>query len=76
MGWLAASARELFSLFVDDVPFSLAIGAWLGAGAWFLPESGLNAAWDAPLLFAGLAVILVASVRLTAARHHRRGDRA
>ena len=58
MGWLRTIATEIWGLFVDD--FALAVGSliwivlvWLGAG-WLGPAAG-------PSLFAGLAVILLAS---------------
>lgn len=38
MSWLKSAARELFGLFVDDVPFTSAILAWLGIGSLLLPR--------------------------------------
>lgn len=54
MSWL----RRLWRLFVDDGRYALAIVAWLllaWRGAPWLP---LPAGWDAPLLAAGLLLIL------------------
>ncbi|HEX4199141.1 MAG TPA: hypothetical protein VHZ26_17020 [Caulobacteraceae bacterium] len=58
MGWIAAIAREIWGLFVDDIGLAVAslvwIGLiWLGAG-WLGPAAG-------PSLFAGLVVILLSS---------------
>lgn len=72
MAWLRAACRELFALFVDDVPFSLAVLVWLGIGATALPRAPVATAWDAPLLFVGCLVILVESVLRSALRHRRR----
>lgn len=68
MAWLTRAARELLGIFVDDVPFTVAIMVWLGAGSLLLPRTGVAADWDAPLLFLGATVILVESVRRSAAR--------
>jgi hypothetical protein len=58
MGWIAAIAREIWGLFVDDIALAVAalvwiVLVWLGAG-WLGPAAG-------PSLFAGLAVILISS---------------
>jgi hypothetical protein len=51
--------RELLGLFVDDAPFALTVLAWLTVFALLLPRVPLPPSWRGPLLFAGLAVILV-----------------
>ena len=61
MNWLAAALRELFSLFVDDVRFTVAIVIWIAFGTLGLPQLPVDPGWDAPLLFLGCAVILVVS---------------
>lgn len=71
MSWLKSAARELFGLFVDDVPFSGAILAWLGIGSLLLPRIVIDAIWDAPILFVGCTMILVESVRRSAVTHRR-----
>jgi hypothetical protein len=58
MSWIAAIAREIWGLFVDDIGLAIAsliwiVLVWLGAG-WLGPAAG-------PALFAGLAVILLSS---------------
>ena len=61
MTWLGVALRELLSLFVDDVRFTVAIVIWIAFATLELPQLPVAASWDAPLLFAGCAVILVVS---------------
>lgn len=62
MPWLKTIFREIFGLFVDDGSFALAILVWL-AVVWFLfPHMGHLQRWSGPILFAGLAAILVESL--------------
>ena len=61
MKWLGAALRELFSLFVDDVRFTVAIVIWIVFGTVGLPQLPVDPSWDAPLLFLGCAAILVVS---------------
>ncbi len=68
MNWLRTAAKEIFSLFVDDVPYSLAIIAWIIAGTLLLPLLGLGTEIQAGILFLGFALILLVSVLLTAKR--------
>jgi hypothetical protein len=59
--WLKTIVDEVFGLFVDDGSFAVAILAWL-AFAWLaLPHAGLPASAKGPVLFLGLAAILVES---------------
>jgi hypothetical protein len=60
---IAAVARELFGLFVDDGAFAVAIAAWLAVGAATLPRLAPDAALAGIALFAGLTLILFASLR-------------
>ncbi len=62
MNWLISAIRELFSLFVDDVYFALALVVWIGFGTLVLPYMGLGQGWNGPLLFLGFAAIFVVSV--------------
>jgi len=62
MNWLISAIRELFSLFVDDVFFALALAVWIAFGTLVLPNMGLVPEWNGPLLFLGFAAILVISV--------------
>ena len=68
MRWLRSIASELLGLFVDDWHDALAILVWLAAGWLLLPRLGLPGALPPVLLFAGLAVILLASALRRARR--------
>jgi len=61
MNWIKAALLELFSLFVDDVRFTLAIVIWIGFTILVMPKLPIEIRWDAPLLFLGCAIILVVS---------------
>lgn len=61
MTLLADIARELWSLFVDDRLLAAGLLGWVLAAALALPALGLAAA-GGPILFAGCALVLVASV--------------
>lgn len=77
MNWFTAAARELFGLFVDDVPYTAGIVIWVAAATTALPVTAIDRSWDAPLLAAGCALVLVVSSAWAAVRHRRRldGDR-
>jgi len=62
MSWIKAALEELFSLFIDDVRFSIAILVWIAIAAFELPKLAINPDWNGALLFVGFAVILVVSV--------------
>ena len=61
MSWLKTIWSEFFGLFVDDASFALAIVAWLLLTGLVLPHLPLAPLWKGPILFAGLAAILVES---------------
>lgn len=61
MRWLKAIVTEIFSLFVDDGSFALAIIGWLVFVGLVLPRLSMSAPWGGVILFAGLALILVES---------------
>jgi len=65
MEWLGMAVREVFGLFVDDVPFSAALLAWTAAGKFAVPMLPIPPRLEAPLLFAGYAGVLAASVLWT-----------
>jgi len=67
MNWINAALKELFSLFVDDVRFTISIVIWIGIGTLVVPKLSIATAWLAPVLFLGCAVVLIVSV-WTAAR--------
>jgi hypothetical protein len=63
MNWLANGFKQIYGLFVDDGLLSLAICAWLLL-AWFvLPHVIASASARPVVLFAGLAALLMDSVR-------------
>lgn len=61
MKWLKTVLDEVFGLFVDDGSFAVAVLVWLGVAWLLLPHAGLPAAAKAPILFLGLAAILLES---------------
>ena len=68
MNSLKTIVLELFGLFVDDGFFALAILLWIAAVRFLLPHLPHSPALDGPILFAGLALLLLA----TALRYARR----
>lgn len=63
MTWLASGFKQIYGLFVDDGALSLAICIWLLI-VWFaLPHVIADSATRPIVLFFGLAVLLVDSVR-------------
>lgn len=62
MNKLAAILRKLFAMFLDDRNFALAIIAWVFAYWLTVPSWVVSPLWQAVILFAGLAGILVDSV--------------
>ncbi len=62
VNWFRSAIRELFSLFVDDIYFALALVAWIAIGTLGLPYLGLAQGWNGPLLFIGFVTIFVVSV--------------
>ena len=63
--------REIYGLFVDDGSFALLILLWLGLTVFLIPWLGWIPRWRGPLLFLGLAAILITS----ATRYARRSIR-
>jgi hypothetical protein len=62
VSWLRAIWEEFVGLFIDDVAFALAITAWLTAmGALFALHIA-PVVYRGPLLFVGLAAILLESI--------------
>ncbi len=62
MGWLKSIGREVLGLFVDDSSFAITILIWLALVVIGLPRIALGAHWTSPIVFAGLALILIESV--------------
>ncbi len=61
MRFLRKMLGELFGLFVDDGAFAAAVVIWLAFVALLLPRLNAARTWGGAVLFAGLAVILIAS---------------
>jgi hypothetical protein len=72
MKGLRAVGRELWGLFIDDLSHAAAVLVWIAVLA-FLAQTLKYAKWLGPILFVGLAVILVENVG-RAARRRRPGD--
>jgi hypothetical protein len=68
MSWIRTIFAELVGLFVDDGSFALAIVAWLGIAWLMLPQLPAAGEWKGPILFVGLAIVLVESVACRARR--------
>lgn len=62
MRWLKTIWEEVFGLFVDDGAYALSILFWLAAIAALGLGFPAFRPWLGPLLFAGLATILVVGV--------------
>jgi hypothetical protein len=61
MHWIKTIAAEMLSLFVDDVRFAVAIVAWVVLVRVLAPLFPGQAIAEGPVLFVGLALILVES---------------
>jgi hypothetical protein len=46
MAWLKTALQELFGLFVDDLPFTIAIAVWLALVSLLLPALVSDTRWD------------------------------
>lgn len=61
MQWMKTIVAEVFGLFVDDGSFAIAILAWLVIAGLLLPYVDIPSGAKGPILFVGLAAILVES---------------
>ncbi len=61
MRWFKTVWSEFIGLFVDDGSLAVAVLVWVGASWLLLPRLGLPEGWPAPILFIGLALILIES---------------
>lgn len=68
MRWFKAVLREVCGLFVDDGSFALAILVWLAIVWLVLSRVATLSVWCGPVLFAGLALILIWSAARRAKR--------
>lgn len=71
MKTLLAAAKEVWRFFVGDLSHALAILAWVAVVAILARTVGHNV-WLGPVLFLGLAVMLVENVSRAARRANRR----
>jgi hypothetical protein len=69
MRWIKSIARGIYGLFVDDGSFAIAIVVWLVFCVVVIPHMAVGTWWAGPVLFAGLAAILIESVLRFARRH-------
>ena len=69
MQWIKTCLHEIYGLFVDDGSFAVSILVWLFVIAMADRLKFLPSPWIAPLLFAGLAGILIESALRYARRH-------
>jgi hypothetical protein len=63
MTWLISGLKQIYGLFVDDGALSLAICIWLLVVWFVLPHIVGSASVRPIVMFVGLAVLLVDSVR-------------
>ena len=73
MGILFAAGKELFGLFVGDSSHTIATLVWVGVIGLLAKTIGA-ASWMGPVLFLGLAAILIENV-LRATRPAQAGGR-
>ncbi len=64
MSAIRIGLKKLYGLFIDDLGFALAIAAWIVIS--LLVVHVLDASVRGPVLFAGFALILIASVQRAA----------
>jgi hypothetical protein len=61
MQTLTTALRHLLALFADDASLAVPALLWLALTWWAVTRWALPGRWSAPLLFAGLALILAFS---------------
>lgn len=71
MKWIKNILREIYSLFVDDGVFALAVLIWVGVTFWATSHFAVSSATAAIILFAGFALILLESTTRYARRRQR-----
>jgi hypothetical protein len=70
MNVIVTALKELFGLFVEDGSYAVAIIAWLLIAALVLPHIGASE-WRAPLLLAGLLLVMCENVLRSAKQAKR-----
>ncbi len=66
--WLKTALTEIWGLFVDDGVFAVCIVVWLAVIGTLARVQPAFHSWYGPLLFVGLAIVLIESL-LRYARH-------
>ena len=59
---MRAVFKELLGLFVDDASLAIGLLIWVAIAGYLLPLLSLGP-WSGPMLFLGVAFVLVASLR-------------
>ena len=59
---LVTALQEVYGLFVEDGSYAVAIMVWLAAAGSVFPHIPGGAVWRGPVLFAGMAAIMLESV--------------
>ncbi len=62
MNALKTAWEEFIGLFIDDGSLAVGIIVWVAVVGFLFPRLSGSQQWGAPLLFVGLAVILVENV--------------
>lgn len=65
MNVIVTALKEVYGLFVEDGSYAVGILVWVLVAALVLPHVPALGLWRAPLLFAGLLVMLVENVLRT-----------
>ena len=63
--------KELSGLFIEDLGYSIAIGAWVAFVAIASHTIPMNPAWRGPVLYFGLVCILIENVMRAAQKRKR-----
>ena len=59
---LLNALHEIYGLFVEDGSYAIAILVWVGLAALIFPRVPAGIAWRGPLLFIGLAALMIENV--------------
>ncbi len=62
MNALKTAWEEFIGLFIDDGSLAVGIIVWVAVAGFLFPRLPRSEQWGAPLLFVGLALILVESI--------------
>ena len=67
---LVTAVEEVFGLFVEDGSLAIGILIWIAVAAFVFPHISGSDGWRSPVLFGGLALMLVENVWRSAKKHH------